>query len=68
MYSDINLLDNATDDGDSGALYFVEDPDNAGNFYAMGSHSGRDTVGASIENYGVQGFSIENIYNRRWDG
>jgi hypothetical protein len=66
MYSSTNIFENQTQLGDSGALYFVEDPDNPGNFYAMGSHSGKGFVNG-YSNYGVQGFSIENIYNRRWD-
>lgn len=69
MYSGANLGE--TDDGDSGALYQVEDPNNAGNWYAMGSHSGTSWVGPGLNkynHYGPQGFTIDNVYNRRWDG
>ncbi len=66
MYSGHEVV-GGTEKGDSGALYTVEDPGVDGNFYAMGSHSGADVFGFNTYNYGAQGFSIENIYDRRWD-
>jgi len=68
MFSTINnVFQNETEEGDSGALYFVEDPNNSGNYYAMGNHSGKDrTDTLSVSNYGVQGFTIANIYDRYW--
>jgi hypothetical protein len=55
----------STSGGDSGALYFVEDPNVAGNYYAMGSHTGK--LGRFLpEFHGPQGFTIHNVYDRAW--
>ena len=54
-----------TSGGDSGSLYFVEDPNVAGNYYAMGSHTGK--LGLFLyEHHGPQGFTIRNVYDRAW--
>jgi hypothetical protein len=67
MYSGGSFF-GGTDEGDSGALYTVEDPNYPGNFYALGSHSGKEFFGTSrTDNYGCQGFSIRQTYDRRWD-
>jgi hypothetical protein len=41
-----------TEPGDSGALYFTEDPDNQGNWYAIGSHNGL--------------YRVDTIYEKAW--
>jgi hypothetical protein len=52
-------------DGDSGSLYFVEDPNSAGDYYAMGSHTGY--IGFfTFEHHGPQGFTIHNVHDRAW--
>jgi hypothetical protein len=54
-----------TSGGDSGSLYFVEDPNSAGDYYAMGSHSGK--IGfITSEHHGPQGFTIHNVHDRTW--
>jgi hypothetical protein len=55
-----------TQKGDSGMLYFVEDPNDPGNWYAMGSHSGVEVINWMERAYGPQGFSIANTWNRWW--
>jgi len=58
-------LGGTTSGGDSGSLYFVEDPNVAGNYYAMGSHSGK--IGFfTYEHHGPQGFTIHDVHDRAW--
>ena len=52
------------EEGDSGGLYFVEDPNYPGDWYAMGSHAGLDNY--IPRPYGPQGFSIHEAHNRFW--
>lgn len=54
-----------SNEGDSGSLHFVEDPNNGGNYYAMGSHTGYFGT-FDIEHHGPQGFTIYNVYGRAW--
>jgi hypothetical protein len=56
-----------TEPGDSRALYFTEDPDNQGNWYAIGSHNGLYRVDTIYEKaMGGQGFTIYDVWGRRW--
>lgn len=60
------LLDD-TKAGDSGGLYYSEDPDNPGNWYALGSHNGLFQDDYIQEKaLGAQGFTIYNVWGRRW--
>lgn len=54
------------DDGDSGSLWFVEDPNVSGNYYALGSISSSYFRWYRYEHTGPQGFTIYNIYDRAW--
>ena len=54
------------EDGDSGSLWFVEDPYVSGNYYAMGSISAFYFRYYRYEHSGPQGFTIYNRYNRAW--
>ena len=65
MVVDKQVFDSEPKKGDSGGLYFVEDPDNPGYWYAMGSHNG-EAAGVYNRPYGAQGFTLHNIHDRLW--
>jgi hypothetical protein len=72
MYLEVPLAFDDTSQGDSGSLYFAADPDNPEYHYALGSHSGRaqidsDSLERDVLNFGPQGFTLDDLYDRRWD-
>lgn len=59
---------NHVQNGDSGALTFAEYPDGSGDYYALGSISGWECCDRNLSpfNYGPQGYTIYDLYDRRW--
>lgn len=53
--------------GDSGALFFIADPNDDNLHYALGSVAGYTSeFSFTYENYGAQGFTIYDLYDRAW--
>ena len=65
MVVDKQVIDSGPDKGDSGKLYFVEDANNLGYRYAMGSHDG-EAAGIYNRPYDAQGFTLHNLHDRLW--
>lgn len=56
-----------TQKGDSGGLYFAEDPNSAGDYYALGSHNGLFVLQDLSERaVGAQGFTIHDVHGKKW--
>lgn len=67
MITEHNELGGTAESGDSGSLWFIEDHNNSGNYYAMESISGYYmTLTNGWEHTGPQGFTIHDIYGRAW--
>jgi len=65
MVLEKQYIDDSPSKGNSGGLWFTNDPQNPEYWYALGSHNGV-AAGWNNKPYGTQGFTMHDVYNRLW--